>query len=138
MNHEPRGIRQNNPGNIRLNPNIHWQGEVPTTDPDFCAFDTDVDGIRALAKILYNYQTEHGLNTVQEMIDRWAPPVENDTGAYVNAVAEAMQVQPTDTIDVTDADTLDAMVTAIITHENGEQPYPDATIQQAITEVLNA
>lgn len=131
-----RGERNNNPGNIRLNSNIVWQGQTRGNDPSFVSFTSPLYGIRALAKILLNYQKKDGLTTVQDMINRWAPPVENDTGAYVNAVAKHMDVAPTDQIDVTDPVVLDGMVTAIIFHENGECIYDDATISQAITEAL--
>ena len=131
-----RGERNCNPGNIRLNPNIHWLGQIAGTDSAFVTFDTPINGIRALARIILNYQREHGLDTVQEIIDRWAPPIENDSGAYAADVAQRMGVGQTDVIDVTDPAVLDAMVTAIIHHENGECIYDDATISTAITEAL--
>lgn len=132
----PRGVRNNNPGNIRLNPSITWMGQIEGTDQSFCTFDTPEDGIRALAKIVVNYQIAHHLNTVENIINRWAPPVENNTMAYVNAVSRAAGVQPTDQIDVTQPTMLASIVTAIIQHENGEQPYDVDVITNGVQEAL--
>ena len=68
----PRGIRNNNPGNIRHGQN--WQGLNPegrNIDPAFCVFKSPVFGIRALAKVLMNYKKIHGLNTVRQIISRY-------------------------------------------------------------------
>ena len=125
-----RGIRNNNPGNIRHS-SSQWQGlSASQTDPAFVQFDDPVYGIRALAKLLKNYQSRHGLNTVRGLIDRWAPPTENDTGAYVAHVARAAGVDPDQTIDVNEH--IVPIVTTIIKHENGDNPYSPDTISKGI------
>ena len=129
----PRGIRNNNPGNIRLG--SPWFGLVPAsqqTDPSFCQFTDAKYGIRAMGKILCTYHDTYGLDTIQEMIGRWAPPNENDTAAYVANVAHLVGVAPTDKINIHDPNTLAPIVKAIIQHENGEQPYDDATIMTGV------
>lgn len=129
----PRGIRNNNPGNIRWGD--PWQGLVPEsqrTDPSFCQFTSAVWGIRALAKILLTYQEKYGLRTVADMIRRWAPPSENNTAAYTQAVAAHMGVLPAAPVNLADQDDLRRMVEAIIEHENGQQPYSDARITKAL------
>jgi hypothetical protein len=86
----PRGIRMNNPGNIKELPGdkTQWQGERATDDdPVFEEFATPEAGIRALVRILAGYQQRHGLNTVAGIINRWAPSFENDTGTYAAHVA---------------------------------------------------
>lgn len=93
MNQRPRGIRNNNPGNIRHGAN--WHGLNPDgrkIDPAFCVFTTSVAGIRALAKVLINYKRIHGLNTVRQIISRYAPPNENQTTAYIQSVAKQLGV----------------------------------------------
>ena len=113
-NNEPRGIRNNNPGNIRWGDD--WRGLVPyaqRTDKSFCQFTAPEYGIRAMIIILRNYQRKRGLKTVADIINRWAPPVENNTLAYINSVAKSVGVKPDQAIDVMDS----------ITHENGVQPY---------------
>ena len=78
----PRGIRNKNPGNIKLG--TDWDGLASDqTDPTFCIFDEAVMGIRALMKILLTYRFTHKKTSVDDIISRWAPPSENDTNAYI-------------------------------------------------------
>ncbi|QHJ76725.1 MAG: hypothetical protein [Bacteriophage sp.] len=123
-NNEPRGIRNNNPGNIRWGDD--WRGLVPyaqRTDKSFCQFTAPEYGIRAMIIILRNYQRKRGLKTVADIINRWAPPVENNTLAYINSVAKSVGVKPDQAIDVMDSRVMIPLLEAIITHENGVQPY---------------
>ena|SRR3990167_4467406 len=130
-----RGIRNNNPGNLKELPGdkTQWLGERATDDdPIFEEFETPEHGIRALAKVLRNYQRKHGLKTVRGVIGRWAPPSENETGAYARFVGRACAVHPDNSLDLEDDDVLRKLVKAIITFENGEQPYADAVINAGI------
>ena len=88
-----RGLVNNNPGNIRKN-GTAWHSAVTGSDPTFVTFDTPVDGIRAMAKLLLTYQRQHGLDTIAEMIERWAPTVENDSFAYIDDVATRLGIDP--------------------------------------------
>jgi len=127
-----RGIRNNNPGNIRLS-NTTWQGQVPAaqqTDGSFIQFISPEYGIRAIAKIIRDSYAARGLNTVQSIINTWAPPTENDTNAYVRAVANSMNVDPNAVLSATD---YPALVAAIVEHENGSQPYSTAQIDTGIS-----
>lgn len=130
----PRGIRNNNPGNIRLGD--PWRGLTKDLngqgDEDFCQFVAPVYGIRALVKILRSYNKRDSTPTVKEIINRWAPPVENNTSAYALSVSEDLGVKPNDLLKMQDQGTLMALVKAIIRHENGRQPYSDNTIADAI------
>lgn len=122
----PRGVRNNNPGNIRRNPANKWQGRVPLsqqTDHEFEQFVSPEYGIRALAITLITYQDRYGLRTVEEIVGRWAPPSENDTRAYVRAVARATGRAPASEIDTHDYEDLRMLVEAIISHENGGYRY---------------
>src|ERR1700733_12585532 len=118
----PRGIRNNNPGNIRKTRQI-WHGEVePGQDLSFIQFSSMVYGIRCMAVIVGQYIHLHDLITVREIINRWAPPVENDTTAYVDDVAEDMGISP-DMPLPTGVQLfpayLAALIAAISIHENG-------------------
>lgn len=114
-----RGIRNNNPGNIRRT-GTAWQGMSATqSDPDFIQFDTMAAGVRALARTLQTYQETHGLRTVRGIVSRWAPPTENDTGAYIAAVSRAVGVGPDDLLSPRDPPTMFRLVRAIIRHEVG-------------------
>lgn len=126
-----RGIRNNNPGNIRHGE--HWQGLAAVqSDKDFCVFDYPKYGIRALAIILKNYEKKYGLNTIQKIINRYAPPNENDTDSYIESVAGQLGVGIDDKIDINDKTTMLVLVKAIIRHENGEQPYDNETLLKGL------
>jgi len=123
-NKKPRGIRNNNPGNIRWGD--EWQGLIPKSqrnDKLFCQFTSPEYGIRAMIVILRNYQSKYGLRTITGMIKRWAPPNENDTQAYIDSVAQATGTNSDRPIDLNDSRKLFPLLQAIIRHENGSQPY---------------
>ncbi|ASC68576.1 hypothetical protein B9P52_31770 [Achromobacter denitrificans] len=130
----PRGIRNNNPGNIEKG--VGFDGEIDGNDPRFATFRSPEDGIRGLAVNLLTYQRRHGLDTVQGIIGRWAPSDENDTGGYVGEVSRALGVQADQRLDLSDADTLTRLTAAIIQHENGMQPYTTAQMQEGIDSAL--
>ena len=127
----PRGIRNNNPGNI-VRTGETWRGMSAdqSADSRFVVFDDPVWGLRALARVLRKYNAA-GLNTVQAIINRWAPPVENDTGAYVRSVAARLGVSPTQPLVLTD-EIMAGLMSAITEHENGQNPYSPETFVQAI------
>lgn len=132
-NKPPRGIRNNNPGNIRWG--ADWQGlkkDGKAQDPSFCVFTSPEYGIRALAKLLKNYQRLYGLNTPRKIINRYAPPNENQTQAYIQSVAQQLGVQPDTLVDLNEEGVLIIFVKAIIRHENGIQPYDTDTILRGI------
>lgn len=129
----PLGVRNQNPGNIEYSPSVKWQGLAdPPSDGRFCRFVSPVYGIRAIARVLITYQDKHGINTVREAINRWAPPTENNTRAYVEHVADLCGVKPGETVDLHSYAILRPMVEAIIHHENGMQPYIAAQIDKAL------
>lgn len=126
-----RGERNNNPGNI-VKSDIFWRGEVPGNDNRFESFASPDEGIRAIGVIMQNYQRKYGLNTVRGLINRYAPPVENDTNSYVNAVAGSLGVSPDAALNLSDPAILLPLVKAIIKHENGRVIYADADIASAL------
>ena len=126
-----RGIRNNNPGNIRHGSN-KWQGASPEkTDASFVTFLSPEYGIRALAVLVKNYMIKHKLDTITGIISRWAPSNENDTTSYINSVAKKTGFKPNEKLTPT-PDTLIKLAKAIIHHENGIQPYHDELIKKAI------
>lgn len=129
-----RGIRNNNPMNLRegADGGIHWKGEHDEDlDKSFEEFQEPIYGIRAGARVLINYQRVHGIKTVEGIINRYAPPSDNnDTEAYINHVSEVLGVEPDQEINVHDF--LFPLVKTIIKHENGVNPYSDETILNGI------
>lgn len=115
----PRGLRNNNPGNIRLGSN-RWVGEIrPSQDKEFCQFRDMPHGYRAMLKLLQNYRRKHGCQTIADMIHRWAPANDNNTNAYIIDVCKQIQMPSSYVIDINDRDTMCALAAAISRHENG-------------------
>lgn len=128
-----RGIRNNNPGNIRKSTTTVWQGQVPPDqqlDPDFVTFSAPEFGIRAMAKTLRTYFSL-GFNTIERIISRWAPAKDkNNTAAYIAAVANETGLSPSAELTTLD---IVRLIPAIIRHENGSQPYPRSLIEKGIS-----
>jgi hypothetical protein len=110
----------------------------------FARFDTAENGIRALAKLILAYRGKDGMpgiggsgiDTVREVINRWAPGVENDTESYIRAVAAGVGAQPNQPVDLRDQKILTAITIGIIKHENGGVPYSTAVISEGIRRAL--
>lgn len=117
----PRGIRNNNPGNLNF---AHQPGAVLEPGPNarFAKFNSAMDGISALKAQLLRYQND-GINSVQGFISKWAPPNENDTAAYIQAVSQSMGVTPDAKISLNSPGILAGLMNAIIKFENGINPY---------------
>ncbi|MDA8882844.1 hypothetical protein N9I00_00390 [bacterium] len=114
-----RNIRNNNPGNIRIGSN-DWDGTIEGIDNEFVTFATPSMGVRAMVKTLYTYQDRHNLSNVREIISRWAPYGENDTGAYIDFVSKRMGIDPDKSIDLKiDTDITKKLVSAMIQKEGG-------------------
>lgn len=132
---ETRGIRNNNPGNIRLTvPLTPWQGmTLAQPDKSFVTFKSAVYGMRALARVLLQYQDKHKLRTVQQIIRRWAPPNENDTTGYIKHVAHMTGFAADELLDLHRYEHMRPLMLAIIRHENAMQmPYTDSQIDKAL------
>lgn len=115
-----RGLRNNNPLNIRLSATTRWQGEIrPSRDKSFCQFESMAYGYRAGLKLLQNYRKLNGCHTIADFINRWAPPVENNTSGYVSRVCREMQVPGSYVPDVYDCTTMCAFAAAMSQVENG-------------------
>lgn len=94
----PRGIRNNNPLNIRKGNN--WKGERPNqTDKAFEEFESMEMGVRAGFYLIRKYMSGYNgltekFNTIEKIIRRWAPASENDTQAYIDTVAKKTGISP--------------------------------------------
>lgn len=120
----PRGIRNNNPLNIRIG--NCWWGEVENpTDTQFEQFKKMEYGIRAAFIILRRYIEKYGLNTVEQIISSWAPSSENNTKAYVKFVCEKAQIPEDYIIKYDNKDVMIRLVDAMIQYECGQQVNPD-------------
>lgn len=127
-----RAVRNNNPGNI--NAGQPWQGLMPRSqmnpdqlaEPRFAVFLTPMWGFRAMAEVFHAYADKHGITTIRGAISRWAPPTENNTGAYVNAVCLRTERQPDAPFPFHDPDALCGLLKAVSTQEVGTWAFQEA------------
>ena len=115
----PRGLRNNNPCNIRKSSDVFVGEIVPSKDEAFKQFTTLAYGYRATFVILYKYQHRYGLDTIAKMIARYAPENENHTTAYIDVVAERSGVPANGHITATNGDVMIPIVAAMSAVENG-------------------
>lgn len=121
---EPRGIRNNNPLNIRVGNN--WQGEVTTkSDPVFEEFETMQLGVRAGFKILKKYMSGYNgltqkFNTIEKIIRRWAPEAENDVKTYIDFVSKKTGIPSKQILSFDQRRMMVAIVDAMIQMECGK------------------
>ncbi len=128
-----RGVRNSNPGNIRKSKD-QWEGAIGD-DGDFVIFDSPESGVRALGKNLLSYGRQ-GYDSIEKIINRWAPPNENDTKAYIDSVVAATGIPATQSLDLSNPDTLSALAQAISFHETGSRYNPEV-YQQGVARALN-
>lgn len=115
----PRGIRNNNPLNIRIGNT--WLGEVTNpTDNEFEQFVHVCYGLRAGFILLKRYINRYKLNTIEKIISRWAPHNENNTRSYINQVAKGMNINPDTPLIYEDKNRMCALVYEMIYVENGQ------------------
>lgn len=120
----PRGIRNNNPLNIRIGNT--WLGEIPNpTESEFEQFVNVVYGLRAAFCILRRYIRRYHSNTIRKIVSRWAPRVENDTDHYCSFVAQRCNVNPDAVIDYFDEELMVKIVRAMAKFECGEEISED-------------
>ena len=128
--HEVRGLRNANPGNIRKS-NIKWDGKVMfiegvEKEPDFCQFSNMDYGTRVIFRILKTYREKYGLNTIESIINRYAPPSENDSESYILSLSKNVGVHPKQTLCF---EKYPDLVIGIIRHENGFCPFTSEYIK---------
>lgn len=136
----PRGIRNNNPGNIDYNQRNQWRGQVGietgVNNPRFAKFDKPENGIRAIAILIRNYRKLYKINSIRGILTRYAPGIENDTGAYIDYVAKKTGTHP-DAIISLRSKALVEIVKAIIRFENAGYEYPEEVVLKGIFDSLD-
>lgn len=119
-NNLPRGLRNNNPGNIRRNSDV-FQGEKTSSDREFKQFKSMAYGYRAIFKILSNYYRNYKLDTIRKIIGRWALENENNTNAYIKAVSDYAGIPADDPININDREQMIRIVAGMSKVENGRE-----------------
>lgn len=114
-----RGLRNNNPGNIRRS-RVHYDGEVtPSRDAEFKEFESMAYGYRAMFTLLNTYRRRYNLSTIRQMINRYAPPSENFTEGYIRFISRTTGIRPDETLDTRAARDMIPVVAAMSEIENG-------------------
>lgn len=126
---QPRGIRNNNPLNIMHSEDILWHGEISPDAGNYCVFSSEVYGIRAAFVILREYNEKYGCDTLESIIGRWAPPTANDTRSYISDVCHRTSFFRNTVIATEQTKT--ELLSAMIWHENGCNPYDAAIFNEA-------
>ena len=117
-----RGYSNFNPGNIRQS-SVAYTGEImPSKDPSFKQFRTMALGYRAMFVLLHTYSVKYHLKTLREMIERYAPPTENNTTEYVNFVSTRTKIADIQSVDTLNQRQMVSIVTAMARIENGSDP----------------
>ncbi|MDA0130636.1 structural protein [Vibrio sp. MarTm2] len=126
---KPRGVRANNPLNIESNVNNNWLGKVtPSVDSRFETFQAPEYGFRAGAKLLRDtYQGRYGLESIRELIHKFAPSHENNSDHYAEFVAKRVGVSPDAPIDLRSDNTLARLIHSMSIMEVGRH----YTLEQA-------
>lgn len=126
----PRGVRNNNPLNVRANPDYIWRHQTGVDPDGYLIFAEPVWGIRCAAIVIDSYRREHQIQTLQGIIYRWAPPGNNPTADYVRFVCQKTHLMAMTVIDpATDAQPI---LMAMTEFENGYQPYLADTYAMAL------
>ena len=125
-----RGMRNNNPLNIRRTSDPFIGLRPEQLDPEFFQFVDPVYGYRAAARILRNYRNRYGLDTLEKIIARWSPPTENKTKEITERIAQRMRLSAKAPFDLEPR--LPELMSLMTLEENGRQPYPAELLVRAV------
>lgn len=134
------GYRNNNPGNIRPNAAFTWQGQTGAFDAGksgkFLIFDTMVNGMRAVARLVANYPAIFGVDTMRGFFAKYAPTGDgaNDPAAYAKMIANAVGVGIDAKVDFTDYGVVSRMLLPIFRVETGENPLDNGITAEMVRE----
>ncbi len=114
-----RGLRNDNPLNIRHGKS-QWVGmREKQTDKQFVQFESRVYGYRAAFKILHTYITK-GKDTIGKIIAKWAPSSDgNNTQSYINYVSSTTGINASHALRFEDKDDLVEIVCSMTHMESG-------------------
>ena len=110
-------LSANNPGNIRV-AKAKWQGQTGE-EKGFVTFSSMAYGYRAMIILLQNYGKLYGCTTIAQIVDKWAPPQENNTIGYIRAVENMTGFGANERIDLNDKQVICKLTAAMSRQENG-------------------
>jgi hypothetical protein len=118
----------NNPGNIRCNREL--KGVVDCNAKGFSIFESENAGIKAIHSLLKVYYNKYGLNTISKIISRYAPSTENQTGIYIDFVAQKSGFGKNQILEIPD---LKYLIKSLIKMES-DKDYTNEKLFEAIGE----
>ncbi len=124
---KPRGIRNNNPGNLNY---AGQRGAEKEGGPNgrFAVFPSMIDGIAALYRQLKLY-AGRGIDTISEIVKKYAPAADNNNvGAYISSLMKATGKGANEALNPEDMDTMVKLIRGIVNHENGMGHVDDKQI----------
>lgn len=125
---QPRGLRNNNPGNIEDGEFARSLPGYAGSDGRFAIFDTPEAGTQAKTRLLGSY-IQRGFDTPAKIINRWAPPSDNNpTADYAAYVAQRVGLGVNDRVT---PDQIPALAQAIAEFENGQTQGEDVQFTAA-------
>lgn len=130
----PRGLRNNNIGNIKMNSANNWLGKIPAennTDGTFEQFSAKKYGTRALLKLLKKYFLDYDLKTINQILSKWAPGSQQPGSYYVDFVSNGMQIYKDDLLQLQD---LKKLAVLIAYFENGQPATNLQEVNQVVSE----
>lgn len=140
----PRGIRNNNPGNL------NYVGQNGATlenhaTPRFARFNSAFEGFAALGKQIkayYNGTSKAAgykkLQSVEDIISRFAPASENNTQGYIDKLSKMLGVGRGDSLNIQDPKVLATLMNGITQIENGKNPYAPEMVLKAAQSTVGA
>lgn len=117
----------NNPGNLR----------PAGQSTGFQTFATPEEGLRAMARQLQIYGTRDHLDTISDIVSKYAPKSENDTASYIKDVARKTGFSATDHLDLGNRDVLARLVAAMVSHEQRPGSYDRYKDAKVVVEVFD-
>lgn len=125
-------MRNNNPGNIKIQ-GFNWKGRISSLDNRDKVMESFTEyrwGVRAMIVDLRT-KIKRGLNTIEKIIQVYAPMSENDTAAYIKQVVKKSGYKKDLVIPVDDKVILKGIVQAMAFHENGREAINDEDFDEA-------
>lgn len=119
---KPRGIRNNNPLNIRVS-STKWVGKcLGNTDGAFEQFQTLEYGLRAAIINIRTYIKRDHVDMIRTIISKWAPESDgNNVSAYVSVVCKKANLEPSTRVRLNDKNIICRLVWAMAYVECGEE-----------------
>ncbi|QIU92152.1 hypothetical protein [Yokenella regensburgei] len=122
--------KNNNPLNIRYSPNNNWNGKGDNNGSGFENFESADHGFRAGLKLMRNH-ISNGSDTLSSLINKWAPPSENDTAQYAQSVSKKTGIPVDAKLDPNNAQQMTSIAKAMAQQEGYQANVSDSQLSRA-------